>query len=120
MKVGDLVLFYHSNADPPAVVGLARVSGAARPDPLQFDPSSHYHDPGSPPADPRWFLVDIAFVEKFPAEVGLPTLRSDPTLADMQVARNFRTSVQPVDPAHVLRVAELARATRVRDLLGAA
>ena len=40
MAVGDLVLFYHSNAKPPGVAGIARIAGAARPDPTQFDPAS--------------------------------------------------------------------------------
>ena len=32
MKKGDLVLFYHSNAKPPAVVGVARVVRESYPD----------------------------------------------------------------------------------------
>ena len=37
MKVGDLVFFYHSNAAPSAIVGIARVASDALPDPTQFD-----------------------------------------------------------------------------------
>jgi len=41
MAVGDLVLFYHSNADPPAVVGSAEVVRTAYADDTQFDKQSH-------------------------------------------------------------------------------
>ena len=37
MKAGDQVLFYHSNANPPAVVGIAEVVRTAYPDATQFD-----------------------------------------------------------------------------------
>ena len=40
MKVGDQVLFYHSNAKPPSVVGIAEVVRTAYPDATQFDPGS--------------------------------------------------------------------------------
>ena len=45
MSLGDEVLFYHSNADPPAVVGAAEVNGPAEPDPTQFDAADCHHDP---------------------------------------------------------------------------
>ena len=37
MKVGDRGFFYHSNADPPAIVGTVEVVKAAYPDPYAFD-----------------------------------------------------------------------------------
>ena len=62
MRVGDPVLFYHSNADPSGVAGVGRVAGPAYADPTQFDPAGDYFDPRATPAAPVWFLVDIAFV----------------------------------------------------------
>jgi predicted RNA-binding protein with PUA-like domain len=110
-KVGDQVLFYHSNAEPPGVAGLARVCSPARPDPSQFDPTSPYHDPGATREEPRWWLVDIAFVERFPAVVGLPVLKADPTLAGLEVTRRgTRLSVHPVSDAHFERIVALGRA----------
>ena len=47
MCVGDEVLFYHSNAKPPGVVGLARISQQAQPDPTAKDKKSKYFDPKS-------------------------------------------------------------------------
>ena len=69
MKPGDLALFYHSNAVPPGVAGIARVVGAPYPDPTQFDPESEYFDPKATVAAPRWMLVDFEFVAKFPSYV---------------------------------------------------
>lgn len=121
MKVGDPVLFYHSNAEPPGIVGLARVASAAYADPTQFDERGRYHDPKATKDVPRWQMVDLAFVEKFPAPIALDALRADPQLAGMLVVRKaHRISVQPVEPAHYLRVAELARSARARELLGGA
>ena len=47
MKEGDRVLFYHSNAEPPHVAGLAEVAREAYPDHSAFDPKSKYFDPKS-------------------------------------------------------------------------
>lgn len=97
IRVGDGVLFYHSSADPTAIVGLARVVGAGRPDPTAFDPKSPYHDPRSEPADPTWYLVDIACVAGFAEPLTRDRLRAEPELADMMLLRRgSRLSVQPV------------------------
>ncbi len=111
MAPGDLVLFYHSNADPPGVAGLARVASDPYADPTQFDAKSKYHDPKSTKDEPRWMLVDVEFVEKFDALVPLEKLKSDERLADMLVVqKGQRLSVQPVDKKHAKRVLSLAKA----------
>ena len=53
MQVGDGVLFYHSSCPEPGIAGIARVASGTRADPTQFDPGSPYHDPKSPPDQPR-------------------------------------------------------------------
>ncbi|MDF1523490.1 MAG: EVE domain-containing protein [Trueperaceae bacterium] len=111
MRVGDPVLFYHSNATPPGVVGLAEVASAAYPDPSQFDPASAYHDPKSAPDAPRWMLVDVRAVARLPRLVPLDELRADPVLASLDLPllrRGNRLSVMPVPLAAVARVRELA------------
>ncbi len=98
MKVGDRVLFYHSSTQPPGVVGLARIAGAARPDETAQDESSDYYDPKATKENPIWMLVDVAFVEKFAGVVSLDALRAEPDLADMLVLRRgMRLSIQPVE-----------------------
>jgi predicted RNA-binding protein with PUA-like domain len=108
IAVGDGILFYHSNADPPAVAGTARVVRAGYPDPTQFDARDGHHDPGSSQDAPRWFAVDIAFEAKLPRPVTLPELRADPALAEMVLLRKgSRLSVQPVSAAEWKRIAQL-------------
>lgn len=109
LKIGDLAIFYHSSAEPPGAAGLARVCSAPHADPTQFDPKSPYYDAKSTPAAPRWILVDVAFVERFPAIVPLAAIKADPALKDMLVVqKGQRLSVQPVEPRHFARVLALA------------
>ena len=111
MRVGDLVLFYHSNAEPPGVAGVARVCREAYPDESQFDAKSHYYDAASKPDDPRWSLVDVEFVEEFAQLVPLDVLKEDPALDGMLVVkRGMRLSVQPVEREHFARVLKLGKA----------
>jgi predicted RNA-binding protein with PUA-like domain len=109
MKIGDEVLFYHSNADPIGVAGLARVARAAYPDRSALDPGSHYFDPKATEADPRWVVVDVEFVERFPDVVPLSTLRDLPTLADMPLLNRSRLSVQPVTESEFETIVGLGR-----------
>jgi predicted RNA-binding protein with PUA-like domain len=111
MKVGDQVLYYHSNCEEPGIVGIAEVSKLAYPDPSQFDKKSKYYDPKSSPDDPRWLNVDIRFVRKI-VPVTLEAMRKHAALASMRILqRGNRLSITPVDPAEwkfVLRLAEKA------------
>jgi predicted RNA-binding protein with PUA-like domain len=109
MKVGDEVLFYHSNAEPPGVVGIARVVREGYPDHTARDPNSKYYDPKATEEDPRWFMVDVEFVEKFDEMVSLDTLRSTPGLENMLVTKKSRLSVQPVTEQEFEIVRRLGR-----------
>lgn len=108
IQKGDGVLVYHSNANPPGVAGIAEVVRAGYPDPLARDPESDYYDPRASDEDPRWYMVDIAFREKFDEVVPLALLKETPELNDMVVTKRSRLSVQPVKPEEwkvVLRLA---------------
>ena len=96
MKKGDLVLYYHSNASPSGVVGIARVCKEAYPDHYAFVPDHTYYDEKSDPDDPRWYMVDIEFVEKFPEKVPLSDVKEEKKLEDMELVRRMRLSVQSV------------------------
>ena len=101
MQIGDEVLYYHSNANPPGVVGLAKITSAPYPDPSAFDVKSEYYDPKSNPAQPTWILVDITFVKKFDRIMSLEEMRNDPKLEGMLVTRRgSRLSIQPVSAEH--------------------
>ncbi len=100
MRVGDGVLFYHSNCAEPGVAGIAEVASAAYPDPSQFAPRSKYHDPGSTREAPRWWLVEVRFVRKLARMVSLQTLQRDARLGDFALTRRGnRLSVLPVSTA---------------------
>ncbi len=115
MKPGALVLYYHSNATPSGVAGLAKVHGPPVPDPTQFDPKSEYFDKTSPRDEPRWVMANLAFVERFAEVVSLEKLKADEALATMPLLRKGqRLSVQPVERAHFVHILKLAKAkTRV-------
>jgi predicted RNA-binding protein with PUA-like domain len=109
MEEGDLVLFYHSSAEPPGAAGIAKVDREAYPDPSQFDPKSEYHDPRSTKDNPRWWLVDVAFLEKLDRLVTLPEIKAEPALADMVLVNNSRLSVQPVTKGEFEKVKKMAK-----------
>ncbi len=109
MAVGDQVLFYHSNAEPSGVAGLARITAPAIPDHTALDPSSEYFDPKATPADPRWSMVEVGFVEAFPRVLALATLRQVPDLADLWLFQRSRLSIQPVERHHFDLIVSLGR-----------
>jgi predicted RNA-binding protein with PUA-like domain len=101
MEVGDEVLIYHSNAQPPGLVGLARVHKKATPDATQFDPSSEYYEPKATTAAPRWFCPDLTFVQKFPRQIPLDELRQTKSLEGLALLqKGSRLSVIPVSEKH--------------------
>jgi predicted RNA-binding protein with PUA-like domain len=98
MKIGDRVFFYHSNADPTAVVGVCEVAKEAYPDHTQFDPEDKHFDPKADPTNPRWVMVDIKLVKKFKNPVPLAEIKDNPKLQKMKlVQRGNRLSVMPVE-----------------------
>ena len=101
MQIGDEVLFYHSSCKVPAVVGIAKVASQAYPDPTQFDPKNKHFDPKSPEDNPRWLLVDVAFVRKTKRPITLKELKEHPALKDFRLnMRGNRLSIFPVDKKH--------------------
>jgi predicted RNA-binding protein with PUA-like domain len=113
MAVGDRVLFYHSNADPPAVVGSAEVVRTAYADDTQFDKRSDHFDPASEADRPRWDMVDLKYREKFPLNLPLDQLRQEPKLKGMVLLRKgSRLSVQPVSEAEWKVITTLANSAK--------
>ncbi len=109
MKVGDKVLFYHSNAKPPGVAGLGRVCREAYPDHSAWDNKSKYHDQKCTKENPRWMMVDIEYVETFLELISLSALRMNPALTEMLVLqKGSRLSVQPVKKEHYDEVCRMA------------
>jgi len=97
MKVGDGVLFYHSNCAEPGVVVAGEIRSEAHPDPSQFDPKSDYYDPASKREEPRWLLVDVGYKRKLKRTITLAELKDRPQLQNLAlVKKGNRLSVMPV------------------------
>jgi predicted RNA-binding protein with PUA-like domain len=117
VQLGDGVLYYHSNGDPPAIAGLAEVVEAGHPDPTAFDPSADHFDPRSRPESPTWFQVSIRAVRPIEPALGLTKLREVAALADMELLRKgSRLSIQPVRPQEWAAILELAGIDPTPDL----
>ncbi len=81
MKKGDEVLFYHSG-DDKAVVGIARVTRTAYP-----DPTAKGED---------WSAVDLNAVKPLPRPVTLHEIKANPRLKGIHLVRQSRLSVMPL------------------------
>lgn len=108
IKKGDLVFFYHSNADPTAIVGVAEVVREGYPDHTAFDPKEQHFDPKSDPETPTWYMVDIKAKTPFKRPVTLAELRKVKGLEKMALLqKGSRLSVQPVSPREWAIVSKL-------------
>jgi predicted RNA-binding protein with PUA-like domain len=99
MKVGDHVLYYHSN-EGKEVVGVAKVTRSAYPDPTS--------------TDDRWLVVDLAPVKRLKVPVSLAQIKGDPQLRKIPLVTHSRLSVMPVERADYERILELGKLTSPR------
>jgi predicted RNA-binding protein with PUA-like domain len=108
MQRGDRGFFYHSSVTPPGIVGICEIVAEAHPDSTQFDPRSDYYDRSSKRDEPKWWCVDVGFVEKFARMIPLDELRAIADLAAMPLLRRGqRLSVQPVNDHEWKRILAL-------------
>ncbi|WP_414827717.1 EVE domain-containing protein [Alteromonas sp. H39] len=109
VKVGDKVFIYHSSCKDVGIAGVAEVVKAGYPDATQFDPESDYYDPKSTTASPRWFRVDVKFVEKFPQVLSLKTIKAQADITEIGlVKKGGRLSIMPVQSQEWSRLYQLA------------
>ncbi len=94
MKVGDLVLFYHSS-EGKAVAGIAKITREAYP-----DPTAEGED---------WSVVEIAPVMPLKVQVSLEDIRSEPDLAEIALLKRSRLSVVPVSKEHFDRILKIGK-----------
>lgn len=98
MHQGDYAFFYHSNCKIPGIVGIIKIISDPYPDATSFNPESHYFDPKSTSENPRWYCVNVAFVEKFENVIDLTQLKTNPKLKNLLILRKGnRLSVTPID-----------------------
>jgi len=109
MQIGDLALFYHSNAEPSGVAGVMKISRAGYPDHFAFDAEHKYFDARSTPDKPLWYMVDVAFVAKFAKILPLQQIKAEPRLTGIMVAQQgSRLSIQPISEEHFKVICELS------------
>jgi len=97
MKIGDLVLFYHSNGNPSGIVGVGRVSSLPYPDSTQFDKDGPYFYPRSTLEKPVWILIDVSYVKKYKRILPINEMRSIEELSTMKLLqKGSRLSITPV------------------------
>jgi len=115
MQVGDEVLFYHSNANPSGVAGLAYISKKAQPDPTAFDPKSQYYDAKSNKENPRWFCVEVGFKSVFKNFISLKNLKKEKLLSKMLLLKKGqRLSVMPISQTeytHIVKMSNINKTT---------
>lgn len=108
MRIGDVVLFYHSSTSPQVIAGIAGIVRDAYPDFHAQDPASPYFDPKASAADPRWLMVDITPLQSIEPPITRDELKAVPALAAMMLLkRGARLSVQPVTDAELAAVLAL-------------
>ena len=110
MRVGDLALFWHSNANPPSAVGTAMVVKEAYPDKTALDKKNDHFDPKHTEARPMWYAVDFGFVSKFKEPLTLSQIKINPKLKGMLVTQTgSRLSIQPVSKEHFQTIQKLGK-----------
>jgi predicted RNA-binding protein with PUA-like domain len=110
LKRGDRVFYYHSNAEPSAIVGTATVVREGYPDHTAWDPRSDHFDPAASPENPIWQMVDVQLEQIFARPLTLEELRGVSELAGLELLRRgSRLSVQPVSAAHFAVILRLAQ-----------
>lgn len=93
MKLGDEVLFYHSN-EGMCVVGIARVV------------KEHYPDPTID--DARWVVVDLEPIHTLKKPVSLEQIKADELLSNVALIRQSRLSVMPLKEAEFSRIVQMS------------
>ncbi len=109
MRVGDMVLFYHSNDTPSGVYGLAKVLKLAHPDVTAQDPSDEHYDPKSTKEKPIWECVDVCYVSTFKHSVSLENIKKTLKLSKMKlVQKGSRLSIMPVTKQEFDQICNMA------------
>jgi len=101
MEVGDLAIFYHSSANPPAAAGIAKITKAILPDTTAFNKKDDHYDPRATKENPIWYAPEVSFVSKFKEPIPLGAIKNDRRLEGIEVAKQgSRLSVMPVSKEH--------------------
>jgi predicted RNA-binding protein with PUA-like domain len=92
MKVGDLVLFYHSN-EGKEIVGIAKVA------------KEYYQDPTT--EDPNWVVVDLVPLESLRKPVTLIQIKAEESLQNISLVKQGRLSVMQLKHTEFDKIIEM-------------
>ncbi|MDN6275744.1 EVE domain-containing protein [Psychrobacter sp.] len=111
MRVGDKVFFYHSSAKPSGLAGIMTVSKESYPDHSQFHPEHRHYDPVATEDEPRWYMVDVTFEQKFTDVLPLRELKCIPALEDSLLLKKGceQLTVIPLEPEHWRAIMNMAQ-----------
>ncbi|KAL9941093.1 hypothetical protein V8E36_000581 [Tilletia maclaganii] len=107
MKLGDQVLFYHSNC----VAALAEITKEGYPDHTAWDPKHPYFDPKTDPQNPKWFMVDCTFRSRLAHFVPLALLQH---IASSSLTKEQKTEVAYLKDEHIKAIGSMALLNRGR------
>ncbi|MEN9359824.1 MAG: hypothetical protein RL095_1359 [Verrucomicrobiota bacterium] len=108
VQEGDEIFFYHSSCPEPGIYGRMRCSRKGHPDASQFDPASEFYDAAAKPEAPRWYQVEVEFLERWKQPVLLPRLKACDALAELALVRpGNRLSIMPVAEAEAVAIKAL-------------
>ncbi len=97
MKVGDMILFYHSSSKPIGVYGLAKVHAEAHPDLSAQNKRDEHYDDRATPEKPIWECVDVEYVSTLKEPVTMDDMKRYRELSAMKLfQKGSRLSVLPV------------------------
>lgn len=97
IKKGDQAFFYHSSCTPPGIAGIMEVVKEGYPDFTAWDLQSEHFDPKSTPENPRWYMVNVKLLKKFPRFIALDEIKKHSQLKEMLILqKGNRLSITPV------------------------
>lgn len=109
IKSGDQAFFYHSSCQPPGIAGVMSIVKDGYPDFTAWDFASDHFDPHSTKEKPRWYMVDVKLIKKFPRLITLEEMKHHPKLKSMLIARKGnRLSITPVTTQEWTAINQLA------------
>ncbi len=109
IKKGDTVLIYHSSCKNVGVAGVGEVVTDSYPCPFQFKKNHKYFDEKSSKDNPRWYVMEVAFKQKFDEVVSLKAIKAEKSLSEMTLVKQGRLSVQPVTEKEFNAILKMAK-----------
>ena len=107
VKIGDLVMIYHSSCKQVGVAGIAIVTKEAYPDPTQFDLSSDYYDAKATSENPRWVVVEVTYQSHLKKLVSLKDIKANDSITELALKKAGRLSVMPVTEHDWLQIVKM-------------